>query len=1184
MLNESEEQSLWLFMKWVAIDGIFLFGLPGLRIPWLEWSSSTMLLLFLGHALADAMLMFRIPVPVTAGLAALARSIWGAYELAVNEHQVNPDTIKFNDSLILGRQIINILPEGSAVLNPEKEAFCIDMTRTEARLPIMINSTNPISMDLVRTDLETQAEETVHISKSQIKTMHKEASRLLSYSDKPNEPKTLYYAVKKPGLYVLSKVVDESNLEVARKRLAHTVVVPCPKAEVKRSREDRCRGELSNLEIEVTGTPPLTLRYRRVVNRVSQDATFENILPEDFNSPLARQGMDQNALILPHRVNTAWAKSQKISVPLSESLDRSGRWVYSIDGVRDAFGNAVSYSSRDHGDQDRHSAKSSHLHQVITVHERPTIHLKGCSPQHPLKVAKGKAAFMPVQYGSTGQNELADTRYNLEYLFSPQAEISATGEHLSAARSKQETMKNTKLQPKISDAGLYTLTSVSTDFCPGEVLEPASCLLQNPPEPKLSISEEPMIDKCAGSPYGLRVDLDLIGTPPFEIHYRVTKQGARHHSNAVEKINGLRGQIELTPKQAGHYRYDFLEVSDAVYDKHPVKGISLDQDVKPSASAWFVNAPKGKVSCIDDPVSFEVGLQGERPFAIEYELVHGGRRKKYTLEDITEEKIQIATEPLRDGGDYTLALTSVTDRMGCKEFLKDEARIGVRHQKPKVAFRAVDGKRSVSALESKKVQLPLRLGEGDPPWTVKYLDPSGKEHSMEAQNANDRITVSKEGVYELTDVRDGTCPGTVDETAKTFEVSWIPRPELRIPPNEILERKGNTLVKQDVCEGDEDSIEVLFKGSAPYTAHYVQNIRPERGTMAPKNNELKASINVAALRMDTHQAGIYEYKFNKLDDANYDHSSQRFQGVTVQQKVNARPSAAFASPGKTYGFCSVESDGEEVIPIALHGAPPFDLEVEIKHQGTARPETVTLAGITSTSHNIRIPHSRLHLGRSTVHLRRVSDRNGCARLLDSTTPRVQISVHDAPSITALEAQTDFCVGDRINFGLSGAAPFNVFYTFEGSARKAVATSTTFRRLAEKPGDFVITGVQDSASQCKSTTNITKHIHGLPSVRVSKGRTAYVDIHEGGSAEIQFDFGGVAPFEFTYTRSSNTDKHGRKAGVVLDMHSEVSEGYSMRVRAHEEGTYEVVAIKDAFCSYAKPGVRVDAKEAQRRLTY
>ena len=61
-LLSNEADSLPLFLKWVIIDGIFLFGLPALKVPWLQWSSSTMMTLFLVHALIDGLLMFRAPV------------------------------------------------------------------------------------------------------------------------------------------------------------------------------------------------------------------------------------------------------------------------------------------------------------------------------------------------------------------------------------------------------------------------------------------------------------------------------------------------------------------------------------------------------------------------------------------------------------------------------------------------------------------------------------------------------------------------------------------------------------------------------------------------------------------------------------------------------------------------------------------------------------------------------------------------------------------------------------------------------------------------------------------------------------------------------------------------------------------------------------------------------------------
>ena len=63
-LVSDQTDSLWLFMKWVSIDGVFLYGLPTFKVPWLEWSSTTMTVIFLLHACLNAVLMFRIPVRV----------------------------------------------------------------------------------------------------------------------------------------------------------------------------------------------------------------------------------------------------------------------------------------------------------------------------------------------------------------------------------------------------------------------------------------------------------------------------------------------------------------------------------------------------------------------------------------------------------------------------------------------------------------------------------------------------------------------------------------------------------------------------------------------------------------------------------------------------------------------------------------------------------------------------------------------------------------------------------------------------------------------------------------------------------------------------------------------------------------------------------------------------------------
>jgi nucleoporin POM152 len=111
LITNSSSESLWLFMKWVGIDGAVLFGLPALRIPWLEWSAPVVTMLFLIHVLANGMLMFKVGLPITIWLEILAKSLYDR-ELSISEHKVKPADLFDSSSLISGKHVINILPEG----------------------------------------------------------------------------------------------------------------------------------------------------------------------------------------------------------------------------------------------------------------------------------------------------------------------------------------------------------------------------------------------------------------------------------------------------------------------------------------------------------------------------------------------------------------------------------------------------------------------------------------------------------------------------------------------------------------------------------------------------------------------------------------------------------------------------------------------------------------------------------------------------------------------------------------------------------------------------------------------------------------------------------------------------------------------------------------------------------------
>lgn len=1199
-----DTESFWLFLKWLAIDGIFLFGLPSLRIPWLEWSNPVMAALFGMHALVNGMLMFKIGIPVSSWIIAFTKLLYDK-ELAISERRVSPNEIVHNASLILGRQVIHILPEGSAMLNPGGEAFCLGASKTQALLPIQINQTTPVSIELLRVDIDTAEEEIVTISSSTARKLKKEASKSLAKGD-TNSPVVLRYPVKKPGYYTLRKVIDESRLEVQPRR-SHAMVVTCPSARVKQTLQNRCRNDLSDITLEAHGTPPLKLRYRKVVNQEeAQKGLLQGLQPDDFTSPLSKQS-SSDAIVKAGSADVSWARASTIAQSVNETLQKGGLWTYEIEEVQDALGNVVNY---DHLFQEEEKSKIQNLglQQSVFVHERPIIRMHGCDPQHPIRVPKGHSTALPIQYGSTaGSKRPVNGAHSVELWYTPEQDIQEKGGRSVNAVLERINVQTYQAQHPIRDPGLYTLSSVNSDFCSGEVEEPASCIVQNPPEPEVIIQDEDITDKCARKPIGKKLYLTLTGTPPFKLAYTERRDGDRAEKLQHVVVQGNAGEITLQPREAGSYEYHFKEISDAVYQSQSLahQDLRIKQTVHPPPDAALARAGQVEQTCNGGSPSFDVYLQGEGPWDVEYELVHNGKRSTSVMKGIAERYAQISLGPLTSGGEYTLGLKSVVDSSGCKEYLKDDVKIRVRHQQPKVAFAAVDGKFTIKALDGEKRKLPIRLtGEG--PWVVTYNHGTSPDEKnaihKTVQKANDEITVSQAGMYHLLTARDAACPGMVDDAAKTFEVSWVDRPTLHIAESDYVKATGETsFIKQAICEGDDDTLDLSMNGAPPFKLVYEEHRKPATGAKSVRKRDVSGAIGPASIAMDAAQAGQYEYKFTELSDANYRHSSQHFRHVTVEQTVLARPTARFSQPGKTYSYCatddektSTNEEAVETIPLKLTGHAPFSIEVELKHHSAARPEVISIPHIPSHSYNLRIPHRHLHLGSSALTIRKVRDSRGCRSAApghgsspqqNAQHERVLVSVHSAPTITPLEPQTDYCVGDRLSFTISGQPPFNVFYTFQNQQLKASSAGTAFRRLAERPGVFAVTAVSDSASRCRAPVGdavaqgLYKVIHPLPAVRVSNGRDTRVDIHEGGEAEILFEFDGSPPFEFTWTRSSL----GRKP-QVLETRTDQSEGYSLKIKASEEGSYEVVAIRDRYCGVSKVGGKGGNARVDKLLTY
>ena len=1005
------------------------------------------------------------------------------------------------------------------MLNPHHTPACLVGPKSFVKLPIRINQTNPIYIELIRVDLDTNLNETITISGKELRKLKKQADKAHAKDD-GSKPRHLEYIIRDTGLYRLQKVVDESNLEV-RRIMSDTFVVECPSGSVKSAVRDKCKGELSDLYLEVKATPPIKIKYSRSVNQEDDSHAILSVHPETLLPPPTNQENTRKTAGLElEKLDVSWARTQIVKVPLNESLGISGMWRYVIEEVHDAYGNIANYTNNKYAKSGLHEVwgekKQEH---IFLVHERPKIALHGYDSQNSLKAPKGQSRLLPLQLTPTASQNIKDSRHAVSYLFTPYANLLPNQEHAHNATLKQIKIHTYDRGFEVQEPGLYTLVSISNQFCRGEIMEPSSCLFLSPPEPDLEISAENIPDKCAGSSIGFVVDLSMIGTPPFRISYTIRRNNEKFETPKSIDIGRHQTQIDLTPSRAGHYLYKFTQISDSVYRiprslEH--KQLILEQDVKPPAFAMFREAWPVMMACMEQSVSIDIEMRGEPPWALEYEISHNGRREKYTKNDIRNAVFTLITPNLNNGGAHSLILKSVTDNSRCKVLLEQEATIEVALQKPKASFGQIDGKRNISALEGRMVSLPLRL-QGESPWVIAYRnldDRMNRRVQKVVDHGNDRIEVNAEGVYEIVSVHDASCPGSVEISAKQFVVHWVPRPKIYIAETSLFNVDSGIYVKKDVCEGDEDATDIYFAGTAPYTVEYHQYLEPDHGSQSKRSQWLTSGLKSASFKMDTSKSGIYKYEFSKLGDGSYGQTSLGSESLTIKQQVRSKPTARFTENGKTYKYCKEET-GDEMIPITLIGQPPFHLEIDIRHHATTKPELVNIPQIDKTQYEFRIPHRVLALGTHVVTIRKVRDNHGCQQHFHLDAPHVQVSVAESPSISPLETNKDFCVGDRISYALSGTPPFHVFYKFQDVDRKAVVPTTTFTRLAEKPGEFVITGVSDqrSTDACKARISITKIIHEMPSVRISKGKTATVDIHEGGEAEILFEFGGTPPFEF-----------------------------------------------------------------------
>ncbi|KIK70672.1 hypothetical protein GYMLUDRAFT_286961 [Collybiopsis luxurians FD-317 M1] len=1217
----SSENKIHLCQKWLFLDTAYCILLAFLRIPRLNYGKAVVALQILSLCIFDGIIFGNIRINIT-GEGSVVGSKSGQRDLAFTPEPpsfwdkltfgyLSSPQVVHDDGHLSGQHTVRMSPISTAQLNPYGESFCLPSSGEAIVVPVLLNNTNPTALKFSVTPLgfNPGQPEFFDLSGKELRAIEQaraEALQLIrptfqeisdeydEYDDDPvpnqsspslQRTQTLVHIrLYKPGVVRLERVLDSSSVEARIVMPLDVAVAPCPQAgfSVGKQSEDnvRCAGQDSEVKLmmDISGVPPLSLRWAKTINGRREAFLVEGIEGHSQSSPSSVHSSQE---VITNTGFTRWiASPEDLQVPLSISLDTPGSHIYALEEVVDAVGNMMLIGGNN-------VSPNNHALRSFTVLRRPAVSFKHCGPERPVSLAIGSEVGLTV---SAVEADTLDGPWEVSFRYQPNSADKGTKRFKPWRKTLSTQGDRRELTLGANAPGEYKITSVKGKWCAGDVLAPESCAVQERPLPTAEI-EWKKIHECSGDT-GVSATLVMHGTGPFQVYYQTQKDSEPPQEKSITFASS-RGQFTLQPEHSGHYTFSFTKISDANYKRVELDGPSVDQVIHPPASAYFVGAPKGqgqrKVinSCEGNLIEVEVELRGSPPWTLELQIVGPKSSEILTFSGITSNRKKLPIRlPLsstvdKEGGSFEIDLVSVEDKSQCRLPITVSGIVAhVRRLKPTVKFYGADGKRQVTVLEHERTGLPLRL-TGESPWTMKYRHAEADTvSSVNLKTPNGLLYVTEKGTYEILEISDAQCPGSVIADASAYRVDWIPRPTAKLSEQTpaTFEPLNGSYILPPLCEGMDDHVDLDLTGRPPFQIMYnIAQGNDYGGTKLVDQPVLNSIQPRTRLQLHAMPGRVY-YEVKQIGDGAYPlekHQNTpipRYNRLLFEQQVSMRPNARFRNRNRL-AYCLYDtfvsldkssSDGA----VALEGTPPFQLELSIKNLATSHVDQHTVE-INDHSWKLNLQDYQFtSIGPYLVVIESVADASHCEHtVLDPLAISIWVDISETAAIVPIDRREDFCVGEAVQFQLEGTPPWSIGYRIDGKAYTQEASVSPLSLVQQQPGEFTVTSVAHQQKMCKaSVTDLRFSVHSLPSAQVGHGKRIFQDIHEGDQAEIVFTLVGEPPFTFTYQRSELTTGRG-KPGKVLETHT-VSRIYSHEYSIFSalEGTWTVTSITDKWCRY------------------
>jgi len=604
------------------------------------------------------------------------------------------------------------------------------------------------------------------------------------------------------------------------------------------------------------------------------------------------------------------------------------------------------------------------------------------------------------------------------------------------------------------------------------------------------------------------ITINLTGQQPFNFTYTdgTTPVTISNHSSNVYTFS-------VSPASTTTYTLTSLTDNNSCG--------ALSGDLTGSAVITVNQRPTSVLSggpvttCDGTPVNLSVALTGVAPWSITYT---DGVGTNTVVANASPYILSVSPSATS-----TYSVVALTDATTCSAVSMTGTATVTVNPRP-TAILSIDGATTLCNGGSTDLRFSF-TGLG--PWNLTYTA-NGVPQSVTTNSNPYIVTVNPIAttVYRTTALSDSRCTAIASDFAGDVTVTVNPRPT------------GALTGATTICNGETTQLSIALTGAAPWNITYTV-----AGAPVTVNG-----VNSSPYTFNVSPSTTTTYQLTAITDANGCSAQPIDLSSNAIVTVNSRPTAVIS------GNATLCNGGNSPVNIALTGTGPWTFVVAAN--GVPIPAINTVL----SSYNLTVSPS---VSTTYTLVSVVDNGTGCSAQPGDLSGSAVVNINPRPTVV-FGSDATICHGSSTNLtlNLTGAAPWNVTYSFNGTPSNIVVAGPSPYLLNVSPTPGVTVYKIESLTDNNGCVATPTDISGQPVVTVNARPTSVISgtatICDGSSTNLSVTLTGTGPWNYTYSDGTQSFNGTTNSAV-----------FTIPVTPNSSRTYTITALSDATGCTAWP---------------